>query len=358
MDERRTGRPSPLQNRVTPFGDLIPSGARGLFMGNRGCLHDESFEIRRWAATKGWIICQVSFKGRRRDLMSPGLYTELFFLDEATALAAGHRPCAECRRGAFTAYRDALARSVGADTLSAKEVDGILHTYRQNEPAERWALYSDIYKCPPGVFVHWDGKPWLWDGTSLLRWMPSGYQYRCAPPDRQVAVITPLPTIAVLSDGYEPVLHHTAAFVAGQREVNSEPLPNWDDIRVEPLRRPRSIPAPPLEVSPQEWAFLRTGGHWDEKWRAAVEGDTIAIWRGEAVFFARFERGEASRDLSGRQAWTMSIAEAWTEGDANWIQSEGTPEHFSAYLEWVLRFVILEQPHQQRRIAELERVIF
>src|SRR6202451_2054834 len=95
------------QNRVTPFGDLVATPERGTFMGNRGVLHDAEGRIKRVWQLKRWIVCVLEFRGRKRQVMTPGRYTELFFLDEATALAAGHRPCAECRRQRFNAFRDA-----------------------------------------------------------------------------------------------------------------------------------------------------------------------------------------------------------------------------------------------------------
>ena len=115
----------PLQNRVTPLGELITSSARGLVYGNRGCLHDEQGRIRRRYAVKRWIACQLEFRGRRRSpLMAPGRYTELFFLDEATALAAGHRPCAECRRSDYTEltrfWTQLHPGQTGADAIDAQ----------------------------------------------------------------------------------------------------------------------------------------------------------------------------------------------------------------------------------------------
>src|SRR5215204_4373861 len=101
----------PLQNRVTPLGALIADPARGLLYGNRGCLHDRQGTIRRSFAVKRWIACRLEFKGRKRPLLRPGRYTELFFLDEATAFAAGHRPCAECRRADFNRFREAWVRA-------------------------------------------------------------------------------------------------------------------------------------------------------------------------------------------------------------------------------------------------------
>src|SRR5262245_61405643 len=103
----------PRQNRVTPFGEVVAVPERGTFMGNRGVLHDEGGRIRRAWLVKRWILCVLEFKGRHRAIMAPDRYTELFFLDEATGLAAGHRPCAECRRSRFLAFRDAWAAGVG-----------------------------------------------------------------------------------------------------------------------------------------------------------------------------------------------------------------------------------------------------
>ncbi len=123
----------PRQNRVTPPGEIVAAPERGTFMGNRGCLHDAKGQIRRPWQLERWIVCVLAFKGRQRRVMTPGRYTELFFLDEATALAAGHRPCAECRRERFNAYRRALAAggAKGDEPLrSAVEIDHRLHAER------------------------------------------------------------------------------------------------------------------------------------------------------------------------------------------------------------------------------------
>ena len=123
----------PLQNRVTPFGNLVAAEGRGLLMGNRGRLHDAERRIVRYAQGRRWIACLTSFRGRRRTVMSPGLYTELFFLDEAVALAAGHRPCAECRREDYVRFQAAWARAVSEDT-SADGMDLRLHADRLAGP--------------------------------------------------------------------------------------------------------------------------------------------------------------------------------------------------------------------------------
>src|SRR5262245_9487062 len=120
----------PLQNRVTPFGDLVAVEARGLLMGNRGRLHDGHRRIVRFAQGRRWIACLTSFRGRRRTVMSADSYTELFFLDEAVALAAGHRPCAECRRDDYQRFQAAWARAVSGDT-SADAIDRVIDADRR-----------------------------------------------------------------------------------------------------------------------------------------------------------------------------------------------------------------------------------
>ena len=125
----------PRRNRVTPFGEIVATPERGTFFGNRGVLHDPEGRIRRAWQVKRWLLCLLEFKGRRRSVMTPGNYTELFFLDEATGLAAGHRPCAECRRGRFLAFRDLWP----SGRLSAPDLDDQLHAERLNPTARNAA---------------------------------------------------------------------------------------------------------------------------------------------------------------------------------------------------------------------------
>lgn len=199
----------PLQNRVTPRNELIAVPARGMFTGNRGCLHDDAGQIRRAHRGQRWIVCELRFKDRKARLMEPGLYTHLFFLDEATALAAGHRPCAECRRPAFRAFLDAWTAGNRADRGSRiGEVDGILHRQRLN-PRERASLDG----LPDGAFVGLDDdpRPFLVLGDALLAWTPDGYADRRPRSATTVEVLTPASTVKALRAGYRPVLHHTAA---------------------------------------------------------------------------------------------------------------------------------------------------
>jgi len=190
----------PLQNRVTPLGELLAHPARGLVYGNRGCLHDAQGRIRRHHAGRRWIACRLRFRGwHRSPLLQPGRFTELFFLDEATAFAAGHRPCALCRREDYVRFLEIVGAS-GAD-----EIDLRPH-------GERFAHHDDD-DPPDGAFVLHDGEPWLVRGGERLRWTPAGYTDRRTRPAGTATVITPPSLVAVLRagwDGVVPLLHPTS----------------------------------------------------------------------------------------------------------------------------------------------------
>jgi hypothetical protein len=200
----------PLQNRVTPQSELIADEARGLVYGNRGCLHDAAGRIRRRHAGKRWIACRLRFRGwHRSPLLQPGRFTELFFLDEATAFAAGHRPCALCRREDYVRFGERFPGPAGADAIDAQ-----LHAERIDGPAQRHhaAALDDL---PDGAFVLRDGAPWLVRGATLLRWTPGGYAERAArPAGAQATLITPPSLVAVLRAGWDdaavPLLHPSA----------------------------------------------------------------------------------------------------------------------------------------------------
>jgi hypothetical protein len=212
----------PLQNRVTPFGELIADPGRGLVYGNRGCLHDEHGRTRRGYNGKRWIACRLQFRGRRRHpLAQPGRYTELFFLDEATALAAGHRPCAECRREDYVRFC-AVWRELHPHLAGADAIDGQLHAERV-APITRDQLrrQSPLDVLPDGAFVAIDEVPWLVLGRDLLRWSPGGYDARTARPTQTHAMlVTPPSLLAILKAGWQPVVplvHPTATALAGHR---------------------------------------------------------------------------------------------------------------------------------------------
>ena len=196
----------PLRNRVTPLGELIDTSARGLVYGNRGCLHDEARRIRRRYAGKRWIACRLEFRGRRASLMQPGRYTELFFLDEATAFAAGHRPCALCRREDYNRFLE-IAGARGAD-----EIDERLHAERLAGRSRR--LHPvELDTLPDGAFVLREGEPWLVLGGEVLRWSPGGYAQRVRATPSRIQAITPPTLVEVLRRGWDgavPLLHPSA----------------------------------------------------------------------------------------------------------------------------------------------------
>ncbi|HEY2074449.1 MAG TPA: hypothetical protein VGG88_12805 [Gaiellaceae bacterium] len=193
-----------LQNRVTPLGELIATPERGLVYGNRGCLHDAERRIRRPFQVKRWIACRLEFRGRyRADPMPPGRYTGLFFLDEATAFSAGHRPCAECRREDYNRFREIWGGAPGAD-----DMDDVLHGERTAGPHR--ARYDEL---PDGAFVLVEDEPWLVLGDELLRWTPGGYADRRRRPVGDAAVVTPASTVRALREGWSgvvPFLHPSA----------------------------------------------------------------------------------------------------------------------------------------------------
>jgi hypothetical protein len=205
---RPTLRSTPRQNRVTPLGDLIAVPERGLVYGNRGCVHDEHGSIRRRYAGRRWIACRLQFRGwRRAPLMQPGRYTELFFLDDATALAAGHRPCALCRLADFRRLADVLARSHPTER-GADAVDARLHVERLDAATRRRRLHeTDLRELPDAAFVLRDGSPYLVWRSWLLRWASTGYVERLPRPARGgVQAITPPSLVAVLQAGWEPLV--------------------------------------------------------------------------------------------------------------------------------------------------------
>jgi hypothetical protein len=204
-----------LRNRVTPLNELIADPARGLVYGNRGCLHDDAGHIRRRYATRRWIACRLRFKDwRRHPLLQPGRFTELFFLDEATAFAAGHRPCALCRREDYDRFTE-LWHGLHPGRRGADAIDAQLHGERFDAAARAQRHHAaPIDDLPDGAFVLRDGEPWLVRGEELLRWSPAGYDAPIARPrGTSATVITPPSLVAVLRTGWHgavPVLHPSA----------------------------------------------------------------------------------------------------------------------------------------------------
>lgn len=199
-----------LQNRVTPEGEIVATPARGTLMGNRGRLHgaDRTLGTSRWA-TKAWIACALSFRGRTRSVMAPGSYTELFFLDEATAYAAGHRPCAECRYRDWSHFRDLWGDLHGP--AKAAGIDAILHAARTTRDRRKVTWSARAEDLPDGAFLRGpDGPLLLWRGTARP-WSAEGYGAARPRPAGDVAVLTPAPVVALLAAGLPVAVHGSAA---------------------------------------------------------------------------------------------------------------------------------------------------
>jgi hypothetical protein len=201
----------PRQNRVTPRGELIAVPDRGMFWGNRGVLHDSQGRLVRYSRGRAWAICVLEFKGRRRRQWAPGRLTELYFLDEATGLAAGHRPCGECRYRDYQAFKHAWAAAHGGEVPGVGAIDARLHADRLAGPGVRRSYLAPLAELPDGTMVELGEAPWLVYGGGLLAWTPGGYRDRRAEgPATAVTVITPRATVATLAAGYRPVVHPTA----------------------------------------------------------------------------------------------------------------------------------------------------
>ncbi|MFL5801501.1 MAG: hypothetical protein ACJ8CR_07135 [Roseiflexaceae bacterium] len=212
----------PYQNRVSPRGEIVATPARGALMGNRGCLHDNHDHPVRQYQVRRWLICVLDFKGRTRTPMPPGHYTSLFFLDEATALAAGHRPCAECQRARFNDFRRHWAAAnpelAGGPTPPVDTIDMALHRERISEhryqrDKVKLTYIERLDVLPNGVFVvrEANGTPYLVLGDALYPWSFDGYGDAIA---RQagvtVAVLTPRSTVQAVAYGFTPTVHPSA----------------------------------------------------------------------------------------------------------------------------------------------------
>ncbi|KQC00306.1 hypothetical protein AQF98_12515 [Pedobacter sp. Hv1] len=198
-----------LQNRVNPFGHMITTKARGKWLGNRGQLHGTGKTILRPFKHKAWIICLLAFKGRQRKIMAPNLWTELFFLDEATALAAGHRPCFECRREAALLFKKAWLMGnpdFGFDhrTLIGK-IDEVMHQERIAKNEQKVTFEAILKDLPDGVFIEMDGQAYLFVNEMIYPWAPEGYAAgQHISLSKKVSVLTPKSIVNAIKSGYEP----------------------------------------------------------------------------------------------------------------------------------------------------------
>jgi hypothetical protein len=199
----------PLQNRVTPQGDIIATPHRGMFTGNRGIIHDPATKTllrRRWAS-RAWLTCVCEFKGRRREVMARRSWTELFFLDEATAFAAGHRPCFFCRRDDANRFRRAWEAGNGVSNVYADDVDAVLHRERLEGSRKRLhTLPMRPEQLPDGAMVQAREESFLIAQGRALRWSPAGYREAQGKIEGAM-LLTPPSTLRALVAGYRPVLH-------------------------------------------------------------------------------------------------------------------------------------------------------
>lgn len=203
----------PLQNRVTPEGDIVAIPERGLFTGNRGIIHDPATRTllrRRWTS-KAWLVCLCEYQGRRRRVMGGRSWTELFFLDEATALAAGHRPCFFCRPEAARRFQAAWAKGNGGDPPRAPAIDAALHGERlAGRTKRRHPLPVPVEQLPAGTMVSADAGCFLVAGGRTFRWTAAGYQAAALPAAAPRHLLTPPSTVRALAAGYVPVCHPSA----------------------------------------------------------------------------------------------------------------------------------------------------
>jgi hypothetical protein len=205
MTDTDTG---PARNRVSPQGEIVAVAGRGAWMGNRGRLHrgDGTREIIRDHQTKAWLTCALRFQDRRVSQWQPGRYTPLFFLDEAVALAAGHRPCAECRHADYTAYRARWVATHGGHDIRARDIDEQLHRERRPSGSASRPLNEMAWSTlPDGVFVRTEHGPAVVVGDHLAVWQARDNRYRLRlprPRDGAAPVLTPPSTVDVLRAGY------------------------------------------------------------------------------------------------------------------------------------------------------------
>lgn len=206
----------PLRNRVTPFNDIVAVAARGTLMGNRGRLHDEEGALgRRLYTTRSWVACVLQFRDRYRPVMQPGRYTELFFLDEPTSLAAGHRPCGQCRHADYRRFLAAWRTGNAQLEATLDAIDAQMQEERLDRRTRRQKRFvASVGDLPDGAMVALPLEPGtalLLAGGKMLDWSAGGYHScRQLPASLTVEVLTPLSTVRALAAGYQPVLHPTA----------------------------------------------------------------------------------------------------------------------------------------------------
>jgi hypothetical protein len=202
----------PLQNRVNPFSVITSTPERGAWTGNRGVIHNERKEIVRNHAVKYWITCVLDYKGKRRVVMSPNRWTELFFFDEATAFAAGHRPCGFCRHGDFKRFKTLWMATNGArygltGNVKMDVIDALIHQERLDEMGIQRTFETTLSTLPDGVFIAFDemSNAYLWYNQKLYEWSFGGYsEFKDFEKNQEVLVLTPQSYVNVFKAGYVP----------------------------------------------------------------------------------------------------------------------------------------------------------
>ena len=205
----------PLQNRVDPWGNLNAVPDRGAWLGNRGVLHDDSGRVVAPWRHKAWVTCRLEFKGRHREVFSPHRYSELFFLDEATAFAAGHRPCGECRRERYDEFKALWCCAMGLGDprgVPVGLIDRQLHAERARRGGGKVTHEVTFGEVPAGAFIEHDGGAWLVWGGGLHLWSPGGYSQPglTLTPQTRVAMLTPQSVAELFRRGLVPQVHPTA----------------------------------------------------------------------------------------------------------------------------------------------------
>ncbi len=206
----------PFQNRVDPYSKLHADNSRGTWLGNRGILHNEEKKVTSPYKGKMWITCRLDLKGVKRPIFSQGSYSELFFLDEATAFSAGHRPCGECRRDRYNEFKSAWLGAnpdlTSSSSPSIGEIDKCLHSQRVAPGFTKVTYAAALGSLPPGTFIELGGIPQLlWRGK-LRPWSFSGYGAASSQPpdDRLVTVLTPVSFVRMFASGFQPQVHASA----------------------------------------------------------------------------------------------------------------------------------------------------
>jgi hypothetical protein len=204
----------PLQNRVLPSGEIVAIADRGMFVGNRGIIHDPTTKTllkKRWS-TDAWLTCVLEFRGRRRKVMERRSWTELFFLDEATSFAAGHRPCFYCRREDANRFRAAWEKGNRVSETLAPEMDAVLHRERLASGKKLRPLPRALEKLPDGTMVRAGEESFLIAKGKALLWSPSGYR-AVKGSIKDAKLLTPPSTVRAFAAGYRPVLHPSVSLI-------------------------------------------------------------------------------------------------------------------------------------------------